>query len=1266
MFKKAILLLFTSSFVISWVSFWVITEVNCNTYSSSITSDCNQCFDGGYIYEKKAKIIWDSWDNGTSYQNIYFKDENEKVIRAVRLDENTDWTITNPFVKYPDSFIWYTSNSWRLYHIFEANKDGQEYLEPADWAGLTLESVEDGANPNSPAIKLEIISNYHNYKDWNLWPKITHTECIFYKPAWCGDGIVESDQWEECDPNASGYDNTNCSSSCQIITDTTYDLALIKQVVNPQISYSRGDTVTFSITVFNQWRVDAKDIQIVDYMANWFELADSNWTADWDKAFYTITDTIAPWDTKTVNITLKIKDDVSLWNLVNWAEISNDNWDDIDSTPDTDRANDCHWGDGPAAWKPNTIDPSEDNDINWKGDQDHDGICEEWEDEDDHDPALIQVWTYDLALRKTIVDPKDTYQVWDTVTFKIEVFNQGEIDADNIQIVDYVPEWLELIDDTWSYDVTGRRAYKNIDHIAPGGSAYLTITMKIVSASTNPIVNAAEISRDNGNDCDSTADDINWNTPWEVPPDLIDDDIGDGCNPWGDEDDHDIASITVEDMPACWTANWQTYGSDVNDWPEDVTFCDPGTPDPDPVPFPSVGETVTWTCNLDDKSVTCSASRSTTPTSLCWTANWQTLSSDTTSWPDGLTFCTVWDPNPNPVPFPSEWQTVTWTCSDGTITSTCSASRASAGWGGGWWYYCWDGLLNAWNVPYEECDAWSNNGNETYKITPDWDSIISYYESIGLTERANQIREMEWSEVYCSTDCKLVPIETPCAIDGTCEAWSCWILNWKPITPQEYETFINYINNLDSYRQYFCDPADSMLSFGMNQTLWASEFVWYCGTTRCSMPVVDTEGVIKIYGSYINPWSCPECMWFDVETDDYIRRTFLSNYDTEYTRSIMQGDYLPIWFTLTNYDQYVWQCNENNVGKYNFAQFNVKFTIDGLDKSFVVAPLAAFPDQSVMWQAYLPATDTISLSAWEHTIRWFITSRQKCEWVDTDGDWTVDTYNWKTESSNIPFATQTFTVTKPYLIQAGTALTNSSNVDPLIDGKTLTQWGIAPPTSISSYSKTDLENAISQFVEKYKQYATLPNQQIFEDTTISWNKVPTEDVYYIDASTQWWFVKIWGSVSQPTTVIVENWDAIVEWDITWPLMLVVKNWKIKISNEWMNKRTFMEGYYFTDEWFEVIWPAITSNEILNKDPNSIIWYSDGRLVVKWVLIGKDADKVYQRRRSVLKYRFNSNYGPDYAVRNGASLTIVPNSTLWANAPVWSKDLFQMLQIDKWN
>ena len=74
------------------------------------------------------------------------------------------------------------------------------------------------------------------------------------------------------------------------------------------------------------------------------------------------------------------------------------------------------------------------------------------------------------------------------------------------------------------------------------------ITFTIDTDAPNRINNFAEISRDDGDDCDSTPDGINGNQDGETESTgMVNDNIGNGCNPGGDEDDHDIEPITIPD-----------------------------------------------------------------------------------------------------------------------------------------------------------------------------------------------------------------------------------------------------------------------------------------------------------------------------------------------------------------------------------------------------------------------------------------------------------------------------------------------------------------------------------------------------------------------------------------------------------------------------------------------------------------------------------------------------------------------------------------------
>ena len=69
-------------------------------------------------------------------------------------------------------------------------------------------------------------------------------------------------------------------------------------------------------------------------------------------------------------------------------------------------------------------------------------------DEDDSDPAFIE--RFDLALTKNLSGSTELPIVpGGTVIYDMEVFNQGTVDAFNIQLSDYTPTGLTLSDELW-------------------------------------------------------------------------------------------------------------------------------------------------------------------------------------------------------------------------------------------------------------------------------------------------------------------------------------------------------------------------------------------------------------------------------------------------------------------------------------------------------------------------------------------------------------------------------------------------------------------------------------------------------------------------------------------------------------------------------------------------------------------------------------------------------------------------------------------------
>jgi len=128
---------------------------------------------------------------------------------------------------------------------------------------------------------------------------------------------------------------------------------------------------------------------------------------------------ITPDQTATFDLRLKVED-ADQAPFTNTAEISADSGNDIDSTPDTNPAND----------------PMVDhNDIDHKAPYDDRTL-----DEDDQDIATVDLLPYDLALVKTLANGQSS-QVngGDNVDFTLTVKNQGDVSSGAYAVTDTLP-----------------------------------------------------------------------------------------------------------------------------------------------------------------------------------------------------------------------------------------------------------------------------------------------------------------------------------------------------------------------------------------------------------------------------------------------------------------------------------------------------------------------------------------------------------------------------------------------------------------------------------------------------------------------------------------------------------------------------------------------------------------------------------------------------------------------------------------------------------
>ena len=152
---------------------------------------------------------------------------------------------------------------------------------------------------------------------------------------------------------------------------------------------------------------------------------------------------------------------------------------------------------------------------------------------------------FDLALVKRLAAGQvASAKAGETVKFTIEVTNQGNIDAKDIAVTDYIPAGLTLADANWTAAAGVATLNTPIAALAAGGKTTVDISFTVnADATAGKLQNAAEISAvtdKNGaavTDQDSTPDTNPANEP------AITDDAIDGTG--GDEDDHDIAEITI-------------------------------------------------------------------------------------------------------------------------------------------------------------------------------------------------------------------------------------------------------------------------------------------------------------------------------------------------------------------------------------------------------------------------------------------------------------------------------------------------------------------------------------------------------------------------------------------------------------------------------------------------------------------------------------------------------------------------------------------------
>jgi uncharacterized repeat protein (TIGR01451 family) len=268
-----------------------------------------------------------------------------------------------------------------------------------------------------------------------------------------------------------------------------FDLALSKNLP-AALPVEYNVDVTFDVVVKNEGVRFAHDITVVDYLPCGFEFeqgSNANWVLNGftGNPEYFYTDTLFPGQEITIPITLKLVECPTL-NGNSWRNIAEikDGLDDTDTTGDDQDST------------------PDDNSFN------------EPNGEDDVNDALIEV--FDLALSKTVVNPQASYEQSDEVTYEVIITNEGNVAANNIDVVDYIPCGMTLSASSigWTVDMDGYANTTINGPLAPGASTsvFITLTIGTCANETGLRNNIAEISDANdpsnnpSGDFDSTPD----------------------------------------------------------------------------------------------------------------------------------------------------------------------------------------------------------------------------------------------------------------------------------------------------------------------------------------------------------------------------------------------------------------------------------------------------------------------------------------------------------------------------------------------------------------------------------------------------------------------------------------------------------------------------------------------------------------------------------------------------------------------------------------
>jgi len=312
------------------------------------------------------------------------------------------------------------------------------------------------------------------------------------------------------------------------------DLALVHKVEGDKY-YTPDSEIIFVTTICNQGTIEAVEYQITNYLNKELDFDPArnpgwNISADLKYLTYDETKTLAANTCRDHHLVLTILDDTDVSQIINYAEISRGGCTgtdlnyDFDSTPDSELSND-------KGGQPNT---ATDNMMDNRGDI----------DEDDHDPAFIQIKSIDVSLLKSVNTRR--VKAGQNVTFYLDIKNEGSVTLSSLKLIDYIPGKLILNDPRWTK--VGNDAELVVDFpdgFEPGQSHRESINFIVdQNATVQLLENRAEIVEI----FDTQKIDVSYLDIDSTPDNIRDNDFYEDNEKGGTEDDFDMAGLVIGDI----------------------------------------------------------------------------------------------------------------------------------------------------------------------------------------------------------------------------------------------------------------------------------------------------------------------------------------------------------------------------------------------------------------------------------------------------------------------------------------------------------------------------------------------------------------------------------------------------------------------------------------------------------------------------------------------------------------------------------------------